>query len=241
MNNSLNVKQMGIGEILCFHLLPGIPILVIVILLSNPACGAGLPILLSVLLAIPLGLAPAQLGVLYFAARKENKKIKDIIPFTEKMSAVKTFLWVLPLLIFAALVYSSAAPFERPLWTIFDWAPQWFRLDKFSPEGLSKEVLILIAVLNITLNGLLAPFVEELYFRGFLLPRMNILGKMAPLCNTALFSLYHFITPWEFFTRILAITPYTYAVWYKKSLRLGILHPILNTLNGIVTAIIILR
>ena len=38
--------------------------------------------------------------------------------------------------------------------------------------------------------------VEELYFRGYLLPRISRLGAWAPLVNTVLFSLYHLFTPW---------------------------------------------
>jgi membrane protease YdiL (CAAX protease family) len=38
--------------------------------------------------------------------------------------------------------------------------------------------------------------VEEMYFRGYLLPRISRLGAWAPLVNTVLFSLYHLFTPW---------------------------------------------
>ena len=38
--------------------------------------------------------------------------------------------------------------------------------------------------------------VEEMYFHGYLLPRISRLGAWAPLVNTVLFSLYHFFTPW---------------------------------------------
>ena len=38
--------------------------------------------------------------------------------------------------------------------------------------------------------------VEEMFFRGYLLPRISRLGAWAPLVNTVLFSLYHLFTPW---------------------------------------------
>ena len=47
------------------------------------------------------------------------------------------------------------------------------------------------------LNGVIGPVVEELYFRGFLLPRMERLGRWAPLVNATLFSIYHFWSPWQ--------------------------------------------
>lgn len=89
-------------------------------------------------------------------------------------------------------------------------------------------------MIGVLLNGLLGPFVEELYFRGFLLPRMERLGKLAPVVNTVLFSLYHFFTPWENITRILAILPFVSVVYYKKNIRIGmVVHLSLNTFSMI--------
>jgi hypothetical protein len=46
-------------------------------------------------------------------------------------------------------------------------------------------------------NGLVGPITEELYFRGFLLPRIDRYGIWAPVLNTFLFSIYHVWTPWR--------------------------------------------
>jgi membrane protease YdiL (CAAX protease family) len=93
------------------------------------------------------------------------------------------------------------------------------------------------------LGCLLGPFVEELYFRAYLLPRMrNISGNWAPLLNTVLFSLYHFFSPWENLIRVLAITPMTYIVWNNRNIRFGIItHLTLNTLGGIMMLFMILK
>lgn len=186
------------------------------------------------MLAILLGLIPVQLGILFFAARHEGKKIKDIINFKEKMSPKKTFFWVLPCLLFSLLTFTLVAQAEHSLWTIFDWVPEWFRIDRFEIGSMDLAALRLTVVLNFILNGLLGPFIEEIYFRGFLLPRMSVLGKLAPLANAVLFSLYHFFTPWENITRIIALIPYIYAVWYNQNIRIGLfVHCTLNTLSAI--------
>jgi membrane protease YdiL (CAAX protease family) len=104
---------------------------------------------------------------------------------------------------------------ERPLWTIFEWFPDWFNIDKYDPATTERSLLHLTIALSFIFNGLLGPLTEELYFRGFLLPRMNRLGKAAPLVNAVLFSLYHLFSPWESGTRVLAMLPYVYMVWYK--------------------------
>lgn len=87
------------------------------------------------------------------------------------------------------------------------------------------------------LNVFAGPMVEELYFRGYLLPRMTRYGRWAPLLNVTLFSLYHFWSPWSFLSRIAGVTPFAYAVWWKRNVYLGMAVHI--ALNAIGTATII--
>ncbi len=67
-------------------------------------------------------------------------------------------------------------------------------------------------------NAVVGPVVEEVYFRGYLLPRLSRFGAWAPLINTVLFSLYHFFTPWQNVGRILGLLPMVYAAWWKRSI-----------------------
>ncbi len=79
------------------------------------------------------------------------------------------------------------------------------------------------------------PVVEELYFRGYLLPRMSQFGRWAPLVNVVLFSLYHFWSPWQLLSRIAGIAgiaPLAYAVRWKENVYLGVaVHVALNTIS----------
>jgi membrane protease YdiL (CAAX protease family) len=50
-------------------------------------------------------------------------------------------------------------------------------------------------VLQVVSSGLVAPVVEELYFRGYLLPRIDRLGIWAPLIGALLFASQHVWTP----------------------------------------------
>ena len=232
------IKQFGILSILFYHLLPGIPILLFAILFSHPIFGIGLPIFPSLMLSILFGLIPVQLGLLAFAAKREGKKIKELIPYTRKMPVVKLLVWSFLLLLFSRITFIWLSDIEASFWTIFDRIPTWFRLDRFSFKSCPPGLLWLTIGLGFLLNGLLGPIVEELYFRGFLLPRMNILGKWAPFINTVLFSAYHFFSPWQNITRIIALTPYVYAVWAKKNIFIGIIvHCTVNTIGMIMTLI----
>ena len=92
------------------------------------------------------------------------------------------------------------------------------------------------------LNGVVGPVVEELYFRGYLLPRMERLGRWAPLINVSLFSLYHFWSPWQVMARILGLGPMVYAVRWKRNVYLGmVVHCALNSLGVLLVAAVVMR
>jgi len=38
------------------------------------------------------------------------------------------------------MLFSPVAKIEHPLWTIFDWVPEWFRVDRFSNEAVSENM-----------------------------------------------------------------------------------------------------
>ena len=93
--------------------------------------------------------------------------------------------------------------------TAFGWLPQWFvtpiAMDRVADYSSTVWTVTLVAFLAI--NGFVGPIVEELYFRGYLLPRMEWMGRWAPLVNVSLFSLYHFWSPWQLVARILGFDP----------------------------------
>ena len=91
---------------------------------------------------------------------------------------------------------------------------------------------LLLAVL---LSGFIAPVVEELYFRGFLLPRMEHLGWMAPVVNSLLFAVYHFYFPENVPGIFLAFLLISYVVWLKKDWRIGAIVHSLSNLMGVLS------
>jgi membrane protease YdiL (CAAX protease family) len=92
------------------------------------------------------------------------------------------------------------------------------------------RITVILAAISITLGGV----VEELYFRGYLLPRINWLGGWSPVVNIVLFSLYHFWSPWENVVRLLALTPWIYATWRTRNIYLALfIHIFINAFSGI--------
>lgn len=233
-------EELSIPKIILLGLLPGLVILLLVIIFSSPLFGINFSILLSLMLAIILGLIPTELGILRFIAGKENKKIMDLILYKNK-TPIKRLLFsiIIPFAIMEA-VFVFIPSYELKLWKIFDFVPDWFRLEKINLSEINH--LKVTVVLGLIFNGFLGPIVEEIYFRGYLLPRMGVFGKLAPLINGIIFSVYHFFTPWQNITRIIAIIPLEYSVWLNKDIRIGIIvHCLGNTISNISLIMLLLQ
>jgi membrane protease YdiL (CAAX protease family) len=70
---------------------------------------------------------------------------------------------------------------------------------------------------------------------------MAYLGRWAPLVNVALFSLYHFWSPWQIVARILGFGPTVYAVRWQRNIYLGmVVHCSLNTIAVLLVASMVL-
>jgi hypothetical protein len=116
---------------------------------------------------------------------------------------------------------------------LFSWVPV---LESGLRDGYSREVLVRTYLMLAVFGAVVGPTVEELYFRGFLLPRMEYAGKWAPLLHGFLFALYHMWTPWMFVTRTLGILPLAYAV-KRRNLYVGIASHILVNLADVVAGV----
>jgi uncharacterized protein len=102
--------------------------------------------------------------------------------------------------------------------------------------GYPRSVLIFTLLLGLVLSGVVAPVVEEMYFRGYLFPRLSRHGRWAPVLNVTLFALYHLWTPWQAATRIISILPAAYVVQRTKNIYAYMwVHCILNTVGILLT------
>jgi CAAX protease family protein len=228
------LEQHTIGRSVVLHLLPGALITLFFALTAPLARGLGLPSLLAIFLAIPVVLIPFELGYLLRDGRRRNGRLslEGVVLYRQPIPSWQFALLVVGLFLWSGVAFALVALLDAPLIeALFRWLPDWFFLDE-DLSAYARPVLLATWALGLLANGLAAPIVEELYFRGYLLPRISRFGAWAPLINTVLFSLYHFFTPWQLLGRILALLPMVYAIWWRRNIYIGmVVHCLGNTVT----------
>jgi hypothetical protein len=220
--------QHSIPRSVVLHLLPGALITAFYIGVAPVVRDLGLPSLMALYLAIVFVLIPVELGYLIYRARSQGFSLyREPVPREQLVGLVLvTFTWAS---LIAVLLFSPLDKFFMD--TFFLWLPDgFFMAEDFT--RYSAAALLITWVFGLLANGIAGPVVEELYFRGYLLPRISRLGGWAPVLNTVLFSLYHLFTPWANIGRIIALLPMVYATWWKRSIYLGMAVHVLWNLGG---------
>lgn len=215
------VRQHSFFQTIVLHLFPGVLITIAFVLLGPWLKHNHLPPILALLIPILLVLIPFELGWICLQGYRRNGKfsLSGVISNLDSLPP-KSYLIFIPILLsWPILIFMSFGKIDQAIITnVFSWLPDWFQVSLFSPADYSLRIRIITFALFLVLNGLAGPIVEELYFRGYLLPRMEYLKGWAPLVNVALFSLYHFFSPWQFITRIIAFYPWAYVVRWKNNI-----------------------
>jgi membrane protease YdiL (CAAX protease family) len=236
-----DVAQHTLWQSLFFHLFPGILIGIAYFLLRQPIDKLGYPSLMALMISIIFVLIPFELGVLFFQGKKRNGKwsLDGIVLYRKAIPFWQVLVWVPCLFIISGLVFTFLKPIDQFLYSsLFSWMPQ---LNSGLDGTYSRQVLIVTYSFMLVFVVVIGPWVEELYFRGFLLPRMNYLKKWSPLVHSLLFAIYHTFTPWMFVTRTVAMLPLIYAV-RQKNINLGIItHILLNSIDVFVGVSFILN
>jgi membrane protease YdiL (CAAX protease family) len=219
----MSPEQHSLQRSIVLHLLPGAALFGFVLV----AAALGVPAILALLVGIAIVIVPLELGYLLYEGRRQSGQwsVWPVVDYREPMPVRRIALWTVPLVAwFIVMLFLSVAVFdERIADGFFSWYPESVR-EFASLEGdntYATWVLVVVFAAAFVINGILGPVVEELYFRGHLLPRIDRFGRGAPLLNSVLFSLYHFWTPWQNVGRILGLIPWIYTVWRKRSLALS--------------------
>lgn len=213
------------------HLLPGMLITCFYFLVRKPVQNLGYPPLFSLVLAIIFILIPFELGYLLYQSKKKTGRfnLSAIIAYRTAIPWWQYILWSFVAFgVIGALMY-LLKPVELFLQdSVFYWVPS---LDSGLDGYYSKPALLVTYVTLVIFCVIAGPLTEELYFRGYLLPRIK--GRFAILIGSFLFALYHFFSPWLIVSRTIGFLPLIYSV-KKKNIYVGmIIHILCNSVDAI--------
>ena len=234
------VEQYSLGQSIVLHLLPGAIATTVYIVTVPFFTRLGYPSITALYLPMTLSVIIMELGYLFYRGYKKNGtySLQGIVHYREPVPGWMYVVFPFVILIWGMLVTVLLSPLENLfLNQVFKWLPDWYAIRNLLQIKTTypREALLVTAGCALILNGLAGPIVEELYFRGHLLPRLARFGRWAPLLNVALFSLYHGWTPWMFLSRLVLLAPMVYGVWWKRNIYLAIIaHCLLNLVSMIV-------
>jgi membrane protease YdiL (CAAX protease family) len=203
----------------------------------------GLPAQLGFLGGIALVGIPIELGALLYLGKKRNGvlSLRGVVRYTQHMPLWQYVALFIPFVIYGLGLEILYSPIAAALaQQVFGWLPSYL-LPTAPGLGTLTAITLVTALLTLTLDGFLNPVVEELYFRGFLLPRLARWGWFAPAISALLFALQHYWQPYNWLLIFLLVLPEALVVRWKRNVRFSILcHCFANCLGAVLTLVALL-
>jgi len=229
------IEKHSTAQSVFLHLLPGILVGCFYFLALKPVAKMGYPSLFVQFLAFAFILVPLELGFLLYQGKKKTDRftLRGIISYQKSIPWWQYIVWVTIIFVIVGAIMTLFKPVDSFLQkNLFFWMPD---VNTGLDGTYSKTILIVTYSVFLIINVFLAPMVEELYFRGYLLPRMK--GKFAILFHSFLFAAVHVFSPWMIIARTFGFLPIIFGT-IKKNIYVGMIVHMLCNAIGFVTGII---
>lgn len=214
--------------LLALHVLPGVVPLVAYVILAVGLRSVGSSNALALYLTGMVVEAPLLWAIMAAVRRREmaNGEPGTLFPWRRPLAWWWYVVVGIPLIplcvaIIGGLGSAGAEPIRRAL---FGWVPDVvvLKMDASQLTGSDRVAALRLLVLGFLGPVLLAGPTQELYFRGFLLPRISGMGGRAPVVNAALFAVYHLAAPWSWPMFFVGSLLWTVPVHRTRSVRIGL-------------------
>jgi membrane protease YdiL (CAAX protease family) len=229
------IESHSLIQSIILHLLPGVLTGGFYFLALQPVARMGYPSIFALYLAIAFILVPVELGFLLVQGKKKTGRftLQGLISYQKSIPWWQYFVWVTIIFVIVGALMTLFKPIDSFLQkNLFFWMPD---VNTGLDGTYSKTILIVTYSMSLIFNVLLGPIVEELFFRGYLLPRMK--GKFAILFHSFLFAAVHVFTPWMIIARTIGFLPILFGTT-KKNIYVGMIVHMLCNAIGFVTGII---
>ena len=240
MNNNPEQHTVPVSTIL--HLLPGILTGIVFFAAAPFAQKMNFPPFVAHAFADLVILLPVIYGILFYAGFRKNGRLslKGVVLYRERIPWWQYLVYV-ALVTVASAIFLLLAPVSNAIRdALFSGWPAMYELS-LDLTGYSRSTAVIALIINFLMICLIAPITEEIYFRGYLLPRLSRFGFWAVPIHTTLFGFFHTWTPWMVVTRAIGIIPFAYIVQRKQNIYIGMIaHVLFNILDLIPAAIFVL-
>lgn len=239
-----NFKSLSNVSLIVLHLLPGVLFFIGFLPLVLIIHQKEIPILFAIVIAVIFLVIPYEWAFLLWQGERSTGRLilRGVVDFLEPIPLMQYFFLVPTLVIWSFLVAGALMLlFENSLRVaIFNSLPA--GMDITSMDNVSSYDLWILFFARLLILGIIAPVTEELYFRGYLLPRMERWNGWSPLIHSVLFSLQHFLEPYAFLSRLIAFLPVALLVQRKRNIYIAIFyHVLMNILSTLSMLPILLR
>ena len=171
-STKVEIEQHSLVRSIALHLLPGAALFAFVI----AAAALGIEPFGALIAGIVLVIVPIELGYLLVQAKRTTGRwsVLAIVGYRERMTNRELVRSALPLVLwFLAMLFVSIALLDAPIAkALFSWYPESIREFASPEDGGTTPTWVMIGFFAaaFAINGVIGPVVEELYFRGYLLP-----------------------------------------------------------------------
>ncbi len=212
------------------QLAPGAANLLVFTVLALWFGSLGLPPILALAATILVSEVPLSWWIMGRVTRRETGGVFDLaetFPWRNKIPWWQYLAIGIPLIVYGIIVIGALTPaISAAIRTALDLnVPSWFLLepDPAAFAGMSREMLVGMWVASLVVFAGVGGVTQELYARGFLLPRTQRLGPLAPLFNAIVFAIFHLNAPWSWPGFAVLALPWAYLTWWKRSVKFGLL------------------
>ena len=238
-----SIQKHSLLKSIILHLLPGILIGTCYYSIVPIVKMYGFPSVKALILSGFFVLIPFELGFLIYQKRTNKlNSLKELFEYTKNLKYWQYIVYTLAIIILSGIafkVFSFTSDLLNPL--LLQIIPPEMQLDMGLSVEYLKYKLIITYALFLILIVIVLPIIEELYFRGYLLPRMpSKLKNWTEPIHSGLFALYHTWSLGLFITRTIGILPLIYFVKRKKNIYIGIIaHCLVNSIDFIIGLVFI--